>query len=386
MSEQEHKKERKMEYRVHLKNIEETEKGDMAKGLPAPPIQKPYPEDTKLIDLVAPAELTLGKNLNLTDAINNRVSRRFFTGTDFSLEELSYLLWCTQGIKKIYRNGANSKRTVPSGGALHPFETYLVISHVTGIEPGLYRYLAVEHKLLPIIQNQPDMITTLRNLLHGQRLVDKASVTFIWTARPAKTEWKYGRDSLKDILISAGHICQNLYLACEAIPAGTCAVVAYNQDGLDKFLGIDGYNEVSLYTAPVGKIRTDADKLSEKSHDAYDLFQQKKYEETMVPLKEILRIMPENTEALTLMGYCHLYKGEKEQALEVFEKVVSMDSTEINAMYNLACVHSTLGNSEESLKWLKKAIEGNEQYKKYAKDDEDFTSMRENDDFKKLLE
>lgn len=308
------KKMRKMEYRKYLKNTVETEKGDMAKGLPAPPIQKPYPADAKLIDLVAPSDLKIGVNVKLNDAINDRVSRRFFTGEDLSLEELSYLLWCTQGIKNIYRNGANSKRTVPSGGALHPFETYLVINHVTSIEPGLYRYLAVEHKLLPIFQNQPDMITTIRNLLHGQRLVDNASIVFIWTARPAKTEWKYGRDSLKDILISAGHICQNLYLACEAIPAGTCAVVAYNQDGLDKFLGLDGYEEISLYTAPVGKIRSDADKLSAKSHDAYDLFQQKKYDECSVKLKEILQMMPDNTEAWTLLGYCHLYKGDKQKA------------------------------------------------------------------------
>jgi tetratricopeptide (TPR) repeat protein len=140
-----------------------------------------------------------------------------------------------------------------------------------------------------------------------------------------------------------------------------------------------------LYTAPVGKIRTDADKLSAKSHDAYDLFQQKKFDECMVPLKEIIRMMPENTEAWTLLGYCHLYKGEKEKAKEVFEKVIEMDSTEINAMYNLACVHATLGNSEESLKWLKKAIEGNDQYRKHAKGDDDFANIRDTEEFKNLV-
>ena len=41
-----------------------------------------------------------------------------------------------------------TKRTVPSGGAMHPYETYLLISNVEGLEPGLYRYLAIEHKLL----------------------------------------------------------------------------------------------------------------------------------------------------------------------------------------------------------------------------------------------
>jgi SagB-type dehydrogenase family enzyme len=383
MSEQEQK--RKMEYRVHLKNFVETEPGDRQKGLPAPPIEKVFPEDAKLIDLVDLKEIKIGEKVNLVDAINNRHSRRFFTGDPLSLEELSFLLWCTQGIKKIFPNGVNQLRTVPSGGALHPFETYLALFHVTGIEPGLYRYLPIEHKLLPVIQNKSDLIKTVKNILHGQNLVDKASVVFIWSARPARTEWKYGRDSLKDILISAGHVCQNLYLACEAIPAGTCAVVAYDQDSMDNFLQIDGFDEISLYTAPVGKVRSDADKLEEKFRIVQDLFLKKKYNDCLIPLKEIIRDLPDNGEAWVLLGYCHLYLGDKEKAREVFEKALSIDPTDINSMYNLSCVFASLGNAEESIKWLKKAVEGNPRYKDYAKDDEDFKKIRNTHEFKQLF-
>jgi hypothetical protein len=39
-------------------------------------------------------------------------------------------------------------RNVPSGGNRHPFETYLSIHRVEGIEPGLYRYLPIDHKLI----------------------------------------------------------------------------------------------------------------------------------------------------------------------------------------------------------------------------------------------
>ena len=51
---------------------------------------------------------------------------------------------------------------------------------------------------------------------------------------------------------SAGHMCQNLYLACEAIGAGTCAVGAYDQETLDAFLNLDGNDEFAVYAAPVG--------------------------------------------------------------------------------------------------------------------------------------
>jgi nitroreductase len=50
-----------------------------------------------------------------------------------------------------------------------------------------------------------------------------------------------------------GHVCQNLYLACESIGAGACAVGAYTQDSFDAILEVDGVDEFTIHTAPVGK-------------------------------------------------------------------------------------------------------------------------------------
>ena len=60
---------------------------------------------------------------------------------------LSYLLWCTQGVKEVFQGNA-TLRNVPSAGARHAFETYLLINNVDGITPGLYRFLALEHSLI----------------------------------------------------------------------------------------------------------------------------------------------------------------------------------------------------------------------------------------------
>lgn len=54
----------------------------------------------------------------------------------------------------------------------------------------------------------------------GQAFLAEAAVTFIWSALPARTEWRYCEASYKVIALDAGHVCQNLYLACEAIGAG----------------------------------------------------------------------------------------------------------------------------------------------------------------------
>ncbi len=57
------------------------------------------------------------------------------------------------------------------------------------------------------------------------------------------------------MLLDAGHVCQNLYLACEAISCGTCAVAAYDQESIDSFLNLDGEDEFVVYVSPVGKVK-----------------------------------------------------------------------------------------------------------------------------------
>ena len=244
-----------MEYRKYLKNILVTKKSDQQKGLPIPDMEKPVPDGAELIELVSPDNFTIGK-VPLIDAIKNRVSHRKFTEEELTLEELSFLLWATQGVKELAREGRITLRTVPSGGAMHPFETYLVINRIEGLENGVYRYIATQHKLLLLTTEEAEKFPEkMTELSHKQSFVGKSAVVFIWTARPYRTEWRYDDDSLKDICMSVGHICQNLYLACEGIPnTGTCAILAYQQDELDKFLDVDGYDEVTLYLAPVGKL------------------------------------------------------------------------------------------------------------------------------------
>jgi SagB-type dehydrogenase family enzyme len=67
-------------------------------------------------------------------------------------------------------------------------------------------------------------------------------------------EWRYDIAAHRVIAIDAGHVCQNLYLACEAIDSGTCAIAAFDQEKMDKLLNVDGNDEFVIYLAPVGKI------------------------------------------------------------------------------------------------------------------------------------
>lgn len=225
---------------------------DQRKKIPQPPLQKPHPADSALIDLIAPIDFKVGKTA-LVDVIARRRSRREFSEEDFSLEELSYLLWATQGVHGLVREGTATSRTVPSGGARHPFETYIYVQRVQGLKKGLYRYLAVEHKLL-FLYDEPSLDERVYKACY-QEFVRLAGVVFIWTTIPYRTEWRYSFLAHKVIAQEVGHICQNLYLACESIQAGACALGTYNQDAMDCLLGVDGEDEFTIYIAATGKVK-----------------------------------------------------------------------------------------------------------------------------------
>jgi SagB-type dehydrogenase family enzyme len=221
---------------------------DQARGVPAPPQQKPVPEGARLVDLIPPGSLSLG-GMSLRDAILGRESRRKYSSLPLSLEELSFLLFSAQGVRR--RRSAYSFRTVPSGGARHALETYLYAARVTTLPEGLYRYLPLDNRLC-LVSAREGLAAEVDAALLGQYW--NSAAVFIWTAVPYRMEWRYSVVSPKIIALDAGHACQNLYLACEAIGCGTCAIGAYDQEGTDRLLGVDGEEELALYAATVGKV------------------------------------------------------------------------------------------------------------------------------------
>jgi SagB-type dehydrogenase family enzyme len=228
-------------------------KTDQSLGTPPPPIEKPYRSDQEIISLIRPRDFIDSYKIDLHSAIGNRKSRRKYIAKSMSLRELSFLLWATQGIRRRIDSG-HALRTVPSAGARHALETYLAVLNIESLEPGFYRYLPLEHQLAV---ETLDRATgeKIAKACFFQNWVADAAVVFIWAAIPYRMEWRYDMAAHRVILIDAGHVCQNLYLSCEAIGAGTCALAAYDQDLMDQILGLDGDNEFAIYAAAVGKLR-----------------------------------------------------------------------------------------------------------------------------------
>jgi len=225
-------------------------KSDQQKGLPQPPLELPPDPAKQVFDLPKPSTLAIPPT-DLRTAIEERRSIRSYLHEPLALEELSFLLWCTQGVQHVHGSQATF-RTVPSAGARHAFETYLLINDVEGLDPGLYRYLALSHQL-QLIESDPTIAHAITAACFDQQFILRSGAVFLWTAVPYRMTWRYGERGYRDLHLDCGHVCQNLYLAAEAVGCGVCAIAAFDDDAMNRLLGIDGTNQFLIYLATVGK-------------------------------------------------------------------------------------------------------------------------------------
>ena len=238
---------------------DETFESDQQKKLPQPPLVKAAMRETA-IELQKNFE-DLELNNDILSVINNRKSSRIYTQETMSLLQLSYLLWTTQGVKDIRGRSYATIRTVPCGGARHEFECYMLIQNVEGLEDGSYHYLPMEHKIELLdtkaaleerlgVQYRDLMVATINGQLWGA----KSNVIFHYSMVAYRAEWRYGIRAHRTALIDAGHVTENLYIACSAANIGTCAIGSVNPPLCDQIFELDGVEEFSFYGATVGMI------------------------------------------------------------------------------------------------------------------------------------
>ncbi len=210
-----------------------------------PGTYKSYPEAPKI---ALPAPERVG-GLPLWEAVGERRSVRDFRGSPISAQNLSQLLWASQGVTKIM--GEYALRSAPSAGALYPVETYLSVQAVEGIGPGIYHYGVREHELE--LLRSGDFREAVAEAALDQGFLAEAAVVFAWTAVFARSKWKYKERAYRYVYLDAGHIAQNVALAAVALGLGTCQIAALYDDEVNAVLGVDGKEECVVYMTAVGR-------------------------------------------------------------------------------------------------------------------------------------
>jgi SagB-type dehydrogenase family enzyme len=183
------------------------------------------------------------------DVLRIRRSRRAYTDEPLSLEDLSQLLWATQGVTA--HVGDYELRPAPSAGALYPIETYLCVNRVVDLNPGFYHYSIPTHEL-DLLNPGEFGIEVSRGAL-DQTMTEKAAVVFIWSAVFRRSKWKYLQRAYRYVFLDAGHIAQNLALAAEALGYGTCQIGAIYDDEINELLDLDGEEESVIYLSTVAR-------------------------------------------------------------------------------------------------------------------------------------
>ena len=244
-------------------DVDETYQTDQELKKPQPPLAKAAMTN-HILDL--PKDF---QNLQIENdflaIINRRKSHRVYTDEPISLTALAYLLWCTQGVKSIRGKSYATLRTVPGGGARHPFECYMAVRKVEGLESGLYHYLPMTHQIERLGGLDEPMIG---KSLQGQRWAEKASVVFYYSCVFYRAEWRYGVQAHPTVLIDSGHVTENLYLAATSIDLGGCAIAAVDGPLANSMFGLDGEEETIFYAMPVGTVSP----ANQEAEDAFYAF------------------------------------------------------------------------------------------------------------------
>lgn len=209
------------------------------------PLYKTYPNCAKI--LLPHVEFD---GLSLETAIQLRQSIRSFKDSSISLPDLSLLFRAACGIMRHSPDEMNSRRSVPSGGALYPLEIYVVTENVDDLDAGLYHYQVSDHSLEKI--RDGSLSDEIHAAANGQACVGHSPATIILTARFARSTHKYADRGYRYTYIEAGAACQNIYLQATSLELGTVAVGAFNDVALNDLLRIDGRDEAALLIMPVG--------------------------------------------------------------------------------------------------------------------------------------
>ncbi len=211
-----------------------------------PPVYKIYSEGAK-IPLPEPVFEETG---SLWTILRQRRSRRRYTPEPIGMTTLAALLWAMQGIT--FSGPGYEFRTAPSAGALYPVETYVSIHHVRDARPGIYHFNVLDFTLEEIALG--NFGTYLAHAALDQAMVGQGAVLFIWTAIVLRAMWKYRNRCIRYICMDAGHVAQNLQLACTALGLGCCPIGAFYDDEINSVIKVDGEEETAVYLASVGNL------------------------------------------------------------------------------------------------------------------------------------
>lgn len=189
-------------------------------------------QEMKIIKLNAPNK-TRGEAV--MKVFNERHSDREYAIEMLSPQDLSDLLWATNGI-----NRPDGKRTAPSAKNVQDVDVYVIMKE------GAYLYDAKAHALTPVAAGDH------RGLVAGgQDFVKQAPLSIVLASELSRLGNSTAERTRLMGAVDVGIVCQNINIACTALGLATVPRATMDHEGLKKVLKLTD-TQLLLMNNPVG--------------------------------------------------------------------------------------------------------------------------------------
>lgn len=195
------------------------------------PIAVPVPqgEGQRVVHLPTPdLDAIAAKDPSLTQVLEERSSiREHDAGAPLTLAQLGELLYRTVRFRATFTGSDGQEladRPVPAGGSLHELDVYPLVSHVEGLEPGLYRYACDRHALELVAPAGPLTAPLVKEARTAAMMDTDPQAVLLVAARFGRVMWKYETVAYPLILKHVGVLYQTFYLVGTAMGLAVCGL------------------------------------------------------------------------------------------------------------------------------------------------------------------
>lgn len=217
------------------------------------PAVKPLP-DGPVVPLHRPCLKEIAaRDPVLTAAVEGRRSLREYGESPPTAEQLGEFLYRTGRVRVHFEPGPGEQpggeivgRPYPNGGSAYELELYLTVRRCAGLDPGIYYYDPVGHRLILVNTDAADRQAMLTVAALSAGLTTDPDVLITMTSRFQRMSWKYSGIAYATTLRHTGVLYQTMYLVAAAMRLAPCGLGIGNADLAARVLGLDYLRESSV--------------------------------------------------------------------------------------------------------------------------------------------
>jgi SagB-type dehydrogenase family enzyme len=222
-----------------------------ARGVFDPLPARPEPFPGHAVELAKPdIERLRGSDPTLTEVLEDRRSvREHDEDRPPTVDQLGEFLYRSARTRHVTTvDGVEyANRPYPSGGSAYELELYPLVRRVTGLEPGLYHYDSMDHRLRLVREaSHPATRRLLRVAAFSSATGAQPQILIVIAARAGRLMWKYEDMAYSLILKHVGVLMQTMYCVATAMGLAPCGLGGGDSVAFTEATALDPLVECSV--------------------------------------------------------------------------------------------------------------------------------------------